>query len=201
MEINQDYVSLRNYSKDSRAIYILLEAGIKKQASVYRLTLDSKLKELKPSNLQSLVSNHPNKVELVIEHTELPGLKPNTKQIGWGVYGVFETLSSLDCWMEESEIEQILKPPQVTSASIEIEKSTMLKMILGMAIAAYDYKPGIEKNGFTGGKKGSIAYDLEKFGFNIDKGTVRKYLKKAARMHNNGLFLEAKEKVVKHTHN
>ncbi len=187
MEINQNFVSLRKYSKDPKAIYDLLDAGIKQQTSVYRLAADSKLKELKASNLQSLISEHPNKVELVVGHTGLPGLIPNTKKISLGVYGILDTLSSFDCWMEGSEIERILKLPQVTSASIDIEKSTMLKIMLGMARAAYGYDPSLKKNAATGSNKGSIKYDLEKYGLSIDEETIRKYLKEAAQTHMSGL--------------
>ncbi len=61
------------------------------------------------------------------------------------------------------------------------ERSTMLKMILGMAMAAYKFNPEEKRNLATGSKKGSIKADIEKMGFDITEDSVRKYLREAVK--------------------
>ena len=58
------------------------------------------------------------------------------------------------------------------------ERDSLLKMVLGMAIAAYDYNPGTT-NRATGENKGSIFADLRQCGLTLDADTVRKFLREA----------------------
>ena len=60
----------------------------------------------------------------------------------------------------------------------ESERATLLKLILGMAIDAYAYKPG-SRNTATGNNHGSIKAALQKIGLNADEKTISKYLKEA----------------------
>jgi hypothetical protein len=58
------------------------------------------------------------------------------------------------------------------------ERNCMLKLILGMAIDAYDYNPKASRNSATGDKNG-ISAKLATRNINIDPDTVRKYLTEA----------------------
>jgi hypothetical protein len=59
------------------------------------------------------------------------------------------------------------------------ERDSLLKMVLGMAMSTYDYKPGTERNRATGENKGSISDDLHQRGLTLDADTVRKFIKEA----------------------
>ena len=61
----------------------------------------------------------------------------------------------------------------------EMERISLLKIILGMAIAKYEYKPGADRNTATGKNRGSITSDLQIQGLDLDPDTIRGYLKKA----------------------
>lgn len=60
----------------------------------------------------------------------------------------------------------------------ETEKNTMLKVIIGMAIDAYGYKPSSNRNQATGDKNG-ISAKLQTHGISITDDTIRKYLTEA----------------------
>lgn len=61
----------------------------------------------------------------------------------------------------------------------ETERTSLLKMILGMAVFKYEYQGDASRNTATGGNRGSIASDLEKIGIVLDSDTIRAYLKEA----------------------
>jgi hypothetical protein len=52
-------------------------------------------------------------------------------------------------------------------------------MILGMAMSAYDYKPGASRNMATGENRNSISASLQQQGLSLDADTVRKLIKEA----------------------
>lgn len=58
----------------------------------------------------------------------------------------------------------------------ETERSSLLKLVLGMAVSAYSYDPISKRNAATGNNKGSIVADLERVGLAIDSGTVLKFV-------------------------
>jgi hypothetical protein len=60
----------------------------------------------------------------------------------------------------------------------ETERNTMLKLIIGMAIDAYRYKPEELRNSLTGDKNG-LSARLRTLGINISDDTIRKYLTEA----------------------
>jgi hypothetical protein len=62
------------------------------------------------------------------------------------------------------------------------ERTTMLKLILGMAIDAYQYDPQSSRNKATGANKGSIHAALSLHGLSVDEDTIRKYLTEAAKL-------------------
>ncbi len=66
----------------------------------------------------------------------------------------------------------------------ENERTTLLKMILGMAKAKYGYVPKSERNTATGAKVGSIYADLENEGLSVDVKTIRKHLNVAVEKFN-----------------
>lgn len=66
---------------------------------------------------------------------------------------------------------------------LETERSTMLRLIIGMAIDAYKYVPGKPRNSATGNKNGSIKAALENLGLSADEKTISKYLKEAAELY------------------
>lgn len=61
----------------------------------------------------------------------------------------------------------------------ETERQTMLKLIIGMAIDAYDYDPTCSRNPLTGGKNTGLSEKLALRGISITDDTIRKYLNEA----------------------
>ena len=61
----------------------------------------------------------------------------------------------------------------------ETERNSLLKMVYGMAVSAYQYSPNSKKNSATGDNKGSIAADLASMGLDLDSDTIRKFIKEA----------------------
>lgn len=62
------------------------------------------------------------------------------------------------------------------------ERTMLLTMVIGMAMDAYAYEPGGQKNTATGEKDRSIKAAVERSGMSIDNGTVSKYLKEAEKL-------------------
>lgn len=193
MEINEDFVSLRDYDSNKKDIFTLLESGIKKLTTIYVLSSGSNLKELSPSDLQKLISAYPDRVKISLGKSFNRRYNNVTEQTGFQLTTNYQTLSGLDCWIKKDEVDRLLGGSAITKASVETEKTTMLKMLLGMAMAVYDYDPTSQKNVATGSNKGSIKYDLGKYGLKIHEETVRKYLKEAYQTHRHDL-LEAVNK-------
>jgi len=59
------------------------------------------------------------------------------------------------------------------------ERTSMLKIILGMAVSKYKYQGEAARNAATGENKDSIPSDLEKIGLDLDPDTIRRYLNEA----------------------
>jgi hypothetical protein len=68
---------------------------------------------------------------------------------------------------------------QSASKVTATERETLLKILLGMAIAAYQFDPVAKRNAATGSNRGSIAADLQRLGLAVDPDTIRKHLAKA----------------------
>ncbi len=66
------------------------------------------------------------------------------------------------------------------SGMLDVERASMLKLILGMAIDRYGFDPDKIRNPATGSNNGSIRAALQKIGLNADEKTISKYLKEAA---------------------
>ncbi len=86
---------------------------------------------------------------------------------------------------ERDALKQKLEAIQSAERKLEdaplhgLERDSLLKMILGMAMFAYDYKPGASRNRATGENRNSISASLEQQGLPLDAGTVRKLIKEA----------------------
>jgi hypothetical protein len=61
----------------------------------------------------------------------------------------------------------------------ETERTSVLKIILGIAVSKYGYEGGASRNPATGENRNSIASDLAKVGIDLDSDTIRRYLKEA----------------------
>ncbi len=82
----------------------------------------------------------------------------------------------------KNEIEEFEKNNSVVKATDELyesERTSLLKMIWGMARDGYKHKPGMPRNTSTGEKEYSIYVACEKHGVKINKETIKKYLDQA----------------------
>ena len=61
----------------------------------------------------------------------------------------------------------------------ETERTSMLKIILGIAVSKYEYQGDASRNTATGENRDSIAADLAKMGIDLDSDTIRRYLNEA----------------------
>lgn len=68
-------------------------------------------------------------------------------------------------------------PPRIDFS--EAEHNSLLKLVLGMAVAAYKYDPLSDRNPATGENRGSIKADFERIGLALDADTIRKFVKEA----------------------
>lgn len=71
MEINEEFVSLRDYVSNKKDIFTLLESGIKKLTTIYVLSSGPNLKDLSPSDLQKLISAYPDKIKISFRKSRL----------------------------------------------------------------------------------------------------------------------------------
>lgn len=113
------------------------------------------------------------------------GVKATVEPEGWLRWAQSKQLpllNPLQDFLKEIEQRGKPKPTQpMTSDSllIETERDSLLKIVLGMAMAAYDYKPSAPRNPATGESRGSISADLQRLGLTLDADTVRKFIKEA----------------------
>jgi hypothetical protein len=80
---------------------------------------------------------------------------------------------------ERDRFEQENEIARQSASQVTAERETLLKMLLGMAIAAYQFDPVAKRNTATGSNRGSIAADLEDLGLAVDPDTIRKHLAEA----------------------
>lgn len=84
----------------------------------------------------------------------------------------FDNLSPFINALPGDESEDLLK---------ESERESLLKMVLGMAVAKYGFDPRRSENDATGKNKEAIWGDLDSLGIAVDPKTIRKHLKEAVR--------------------
>jgi GGDEF domain-containing protein len=63
------------------------------------------------------------------------------------------------------------------------ERSTILKILIGMAADKYEYNHKASKNTATGTNKTSIRAGLQRVGLDADESTIKKYLDEASELH------------------
>lgn len=184
MQNSDDFISLREFRDDEDAIFTFLEAAMKSIVYLYVQSRRSpQLILLSPSQLQDLRSEYPGKVLVKIETETRTTYNKLTGKSSSHTIEHEQFTSFSDLWIKKIEAKPLLKKPILTPSLSESEKATMLRLILGMAMGAYDYDPDETRNPATGSNKGSIKADLEKYGLTIDGNTVRKYLEEAKAMY------------------
>ena len=90
-------------------------------------------------------------------------------------------------------IKEELRIQQGINTVSEKERDSLLKIVLGMAIAKYGYKTGAKRNAATGEGDDSISKDLELNGLHTDPETIRKFIKEAAERFGDKLPSSAKK--------
>lgn len=106
---------------------------------------------------------------------EIPGRDPRNRDFDF---------SKEECitFANEKEFElpkefTVAKKPKSQNQTLHAtERETLLKLVLGMAIDKYGYKPG-GRNTATGGNNGSIKCCLQNLGLEVDEDTIRNHLK------------------------
>jgi phosphate uptake regulator len=96
---------------------------------------------------------------------------------------------------EKSKLEEEINQLDSSNAQQELtprERSSLLKLILIMAVTKYRYRPGV-KNKATGNNRDSISSDAEKLGLKIDNETIRNYLNESADMFSDDIILPDEE--------
>jgi len=175
MECLDDYITLRKFKSDSDILSDLFEAAIKNQI---KFCIQSNKEDyfilLKPHHITLIQSSHPEKVDVSFEvNKNTTNYQTHTQSVNY-----------CDLWINKNKIDEIIQSPlslpTIHPSAIANEKSTMLKLILGMAIASYHYNPASSRNSATGNNKGSIKHDLSRFGLTVDEETIRKYLEEAS---------------------
>lgn len=203
MEKNK-FIQLSKFNNND-AILEFIEAALIGKISLYcQSTKSSEMILVTHKNLQFIHTYFPGRVQITTKD-EIWGVFRGMDQPE-GTRHVRETEIIIpgDLWIKKTEAATILNTPLSSALSnitpvseskntpssesnntstSDYEKSTMLKMILGMAKAAYGFNPGEHRNLATGSKKGSIKADLERMGFEISEDTVRKYLNEAVKKH------------------
>ena len=80
---------------------------------------------------------------------------------------------------DDNETTQPIDTPPPENELSERERTTMLKLIYGMAIDTYGYDPQKTRNDATGTKKNSISSRLKTHGLDVSDTAVRTYLNEA----------------------
>lgn len=85
-------------------------------------------------------------------------------------------------WTLPPELADVSQPPAAAKPAADppdlstLERNSLLKLVIGMAIHGYGFDPNAGK----GSAPPEIAADLEKLGIGLDADTVRKYLREGA---------------------
>ena len=109
------------------------------------------------------------------DEEESPRITPNMEELVFLNSDIMDFESTLD-----SSLKVAGENSQFSDAN-PLEKISLLKMVLGMAMSKYDYKPNNQRNAATGENRGSIAVDLQTRGLDVDADTIRKHLQAAKR--------------------
>ena len=188
-----DFISLRKFKNNAEFLYDIFGSGITKKISIYVQSVNcDKYTILEAKHIQIIQSNHPVKVKLYIGPSSEFNLKLR-KAMKPG-FEPYLTVNFLDLWIKKTDAEKVITTSPLSLAiPSPTEKNTMLKLILGMAMAAYQYNPLSTRNSATGNNKGSIKHELEKIGLKIDEDTIRKYLEEAKEIYKKELKKDSRK--------
>lgn len=78
----------------------------------------------------------------------------------------------------EKYLPNIKSVETIEQSLMTIERESLLRLVIGMAMAGYKYDPNSMRNSATA----EISADLEKLGIGLDQDTVKKWLKKAVKV-------------------
>ncbi|MBB3235800.1 hypothetical protein [Phyllobacterium endophyticum] len=125
--------------------------------------LESQLTEERAGRLADLKKRSEHLSEIGDEHS---------KQIA-GYVGILDQYKSMHDALKARIVELEASPQSSSEKPLGTrERESLLKLIIGMAIAGYRYEPKIGRNAATT----EIADDLTKLGVSLDADTIRKYL-------------------------
>lgn len=148
---------------------LLLEAEHKQLPEFLSLSSIGILLGKDPDSFATFIKNQPVKIEKIDNVTGITREEFKRYRKSVDAWPVKDCL--LGNWWPDTEKDIIHNP--IT------ERNTLLKIIIGMAIDAYDYKPDQAKNKATGENNSSIKAALERVGISMDADTIRKYLNEA----------------------
>lgn len=181
MENKKDLISLRDFKNNLDTLFDFYIAAIREQISIYvHSTEKNDYILLDPCKIQEIQSKHPEKVNIdfgIIHGKFNPFVSDNQPFLRRHV----QIVNYIDLWVNKDEADLVIKKPSTYGKPFasETEKSTMLKIMLGMAMGAYQYNPLSDRNSATGSDKDSIEHDLKKCGLKVNNDTIRKHLDEA----------------------
>lgn len=172
---------------NNKKIEQTVDRALSKKIRLYGVStrLESQLVPLFTGQIAHIRSNHPNKSTIIIDGDKDSPLyvDPPFDQ-GWINTGraIKVSLNELRIAIADLNNPDLLPQKQKTELP-ERERTTLLKIILGMAIDKYGYRPEEEKNPATGKNRNSIYEGLEKAGLSVNDDTIRKYINEAKNLY------------------
>jgi hypothetical protein len=168
---------------DNKKVEHIIDIALSKKIRIYGVStrLESQLIPLFTGQIAHIRSNHPNKSTIIIDGDKGSPLyvDPPYDQ-GWINTGRAIRVSLNELRITTADLKNLDLLPQKQKTDLaERERATLLKIILGMAIDKYGYRPEEEKNPATGTNRNSIYEGLEKAGLSVNDDTIRKYLNEA----------------------
>jgi hypothetical protein len=173
---------------DSNA-YDLNEERLHKNFTALKIRLEEERNTPKfsrsaaPSRTEDYLQTNAATVQIASAENSLKGVDTNPPRPGYFLApslpkGSLLVMRAANLQKYQSELtsNNLVDQPQKL---LELERSSLLKMVLGMAVSKYGYRPSAARNSATGENKGSIYADLELLGLGLDAETVRKFIKEA----------------------
>lgn len=118
--------------------------------------------------------------ELVYKHSDETDWKAKHEELAEQHKKLEKKYSKLETQLQEAQLET--KP-----SALKNQQKSLLRIILGIALEKYDYKPGKTKNAATK----QIVNDLQLHGIKVSQDTVKKYLDLAQEELPDSYMLEA----------
>lgn len=149
-------------------------------------TKTSQFQLLNKGQIQEICIKHPNRAMINLIEGQYDQGEPCINY----AFTHNQQINYSDLWFDQPKFEAIFFAKSNKSFDeelLESERSSLYKMVLGMATSKYGYKPEENRNSATGGNNNSIKADLEKKGLNLDEDTIRGHLQKAYEVYKNKL--------------